>query len=297
MIDDAILSLMMELATLSFVIPVVFIAVWKMRVRDSLVPVFIGMGVYLVFAELFQSVPDMLFLAAKHPLARLLDRNVWLMTLYATVTAVLLQAAGRYVAFRFCIRQEQSVNAAVFFGLGFGFLGCVFDLAISSLQRYSFGVMVNQKQADALLQSVDAATASAYQDMIQELSNVSRMDLILDGVWQMVLFFLQVALAVFFYCAVKKTDTKAEQIRMILVSMGMHALVLYMTVFEKTGITSQLVVVIAGIILTVGVVQTAYRYYKTLSTEVESKESKGDGWKYAEKRFTSQEKDKKDTDL
>lgn len=297
MIDDAILSLMMELATLSCVIPVVFIAVWKMRVRDSLVPVFIGMGVYLVFAELFQSVPDMLFLAAKHPLARLLSDNVWLMTLYTTVTAVLLHAAGRYVAFRFGIRQEQSVNAAVSFGMGFGFLSCVFNLAIPSLQRYSFGVMVNQKQADALLQSLDAATASTYQNMIRELSGVSRMDLILDGVWQLVLFFLQVALAVFFYYAVKKTDTKIEQIRMILVSMGMHALVLYMTVFEKAGITSRLVVVIAGIILTVGMVQAAYRYYKVLSTEVETKESKGDGWKYAGKRFTSQEKEKKDTDL
>lgn len=297
MIDNAVLNLMMELATLSFVIPVVFIAVWKMRVRDSLVPVFIGMGVYLVFAELFQSVPDMVFLAAKHPLARLLSRNVWLLTLYTTLTAVLLQAVGRYVAFRFAIRQEQSVNAAVSFGLGFGFLGCVFDLAIPSLQRYSFGVMVNQKQEHLCLGLVSDSTASAYQDMIRELSNTSRMDLILNGVWQVVILFLQVALAVFFYYAVRKTDTKAERIRMILVSMGMQAFVLYMTVFEKAGITSQLVVVIAGIILTVGVIQTAYRYYKVLSTEVEKKESNRDGWKYAGKRFISQEKDKEDTDL
>lgn len=297
MINDAILNLMMELATLSFVIPVVFIAVWKVRERDSLVPVFIGMGVYLVFGELFQSVPDMLFLAAKNPLANLLSHNVWLLTLYTTVTAVLLQAAGRYVAFRFWFRQEQSVNAAVSFGLGFGFVGCVFDLAIPNLQNYSFGVMVNQKKAENLLGLVNDSTASAYREMIQELSNASRMDLILDGVWQVALFFLQVALAVFFYYAVRKTETKTEQIRMILVSMGMQALVLYMAVFDKAGIASKLAVVISVIILTVGVAQTAYRYYKVLSTKVETKESKGDGWKYAGKRFTSQEKDKKDTDL
>lgn len=297
MIDEAVLNLMMELATLSFVIPVVFIAVWKMRVRDSLVPVFIGMGVYLVFGELFQSVPDMLFLAAKHPLARMLTANVWLLTLYTTLTAVILQAVGRYLAFRFCIRQEQSADAAVSFGLGFGFLACVFDLAIPNLQHYSFGIMLNQKQADVLLQSVDAATASAYQEMIQELSNISRMDLILDGVWQVAILFLQVALAVFFYYALRETDSSVGRIRMILVSMGMHAFVLFITVFEKAGIVPQPVVVIAAIILTVGAVQTAYRYHKTLSTKVESKESNRDGWNYAGKRFTSQDKEKKDTDL
>lgn len=295
MIDEAVLNLMMELATLSFVIPVAFIAVWKMRVRDSLIPVFIGIGVYLVFAELFQSVPDTVFLAAKHPLAHILTQNTWLLTLYTALTAVLLQGIGRYVAFRFFLKPEQSVNAAVSFGLGFGFIECVFSLAIPNLQRYSFGLMVNQKQTDALLQSVNDATASAYRDMIQELSVTSRMDLLLDGVWQCSFLFLQAALAVFFYYAVRKSSTKADRIRMILVSMGIQALILYLDAFVKAGIVPQFVVVIAAIMVTVGVVQAAYRYYKTLSAEAESKETKQDGWNYAGKRYVS--KEKKDTDL
>lgn len=298
MIEDGILNLMMELATLSFVIPVAFIAVWKMRVRDRLVPVFIGMGAYLVFGELFQSVPDTLFLAVRHPLSQLLVRNVWLLTLYTALTVAFLQGMGRYLSFRFVIREKDSVNAAVSFGLGFGFMQCIFSLAIPNLQRYSFGLMVHQKQGKALLQSVDASTAAAYQDMIRELSATSRMDLLLDGVWQCVFLFLQAALAVFFYYAVRKTKTKAEQIRMILVSMGIQALVLYLDVFAKAGIVPRIVVVGSAAILTVGMVQTAYRYYKKISTDVESKENQQDGWKYANKRFVGKEKKKpEDTDL
>ncbi len=298
MIEEAILNLMMEMATLSFVIPVVFIAVWKMRVRDRLVPVFIGMGAYLVFGELFRSVPDTLFLAVHHPLSQLLSKNVWLLTLYTALTVSLLHGISRYLSFRFIMKEKDSVNAAVSFGLGFGCMECIFSLAIPNLQRYSFGLMVHQKQAETLLQSVDASTAATYQDLIRELSATSRMDLLLDGVWQCAFLFLQAALAVFFYYAVRKTETKAEQTRMILVSMGLQALVLYLDAFAKAGIVPQIVVVGSAVILTVGMVQTAYRYYKKMSTDVETEETRQNGWKYANKRFTGREKEKpEDTDL
>lgn len=298
MIDDAILNLMMELATLSFVIPVVFIAVWKMRMRDRLTPVFIGLGAYLVFGELFRSVPDTLFLAVRHPLSQLLAKNIWLFTLYTALTVPLLQGIGRYLSFRFGLKETDTVNAAVSFGLGFGCMECIFSLAIPNLQRYSFGLMLHQKQADTLLQSVDASTAETYRGMIQELSAISRMDLILDGVWQCALLFLQAALAVFFYYALHNTATKAERNRMFLVSMGMQALVLFLDVFAKAGVVPRIVVAGSAVILTVGMVQTAYRYYKKLSTAVELKEKQQDGWKYANKRFTGREKDTpKDTDL
>ena len=41
MIDSSIMNLMMELATFSFIVPLVLIIVWKLRTRKSLIPVFI----------------------------------------------------------------------------------------------------------------------------------------------------------------------------------------------------------------------------------------------------------------
>ncbi len=84
---------------------------------------------------------------------------------------------------------------------------------------------------------------------------------------------------------------------MILVSMGMQALILYLDVFAKAGIVPRLVIVIAAILIIVGLVQAAYRYYKTLSTKVETKKKDQDGWNYAGRRYVSKEKENKDTDL
>lgn len=47
MIDSSIMNLMMELATFSFIVPLVLIIVWKLRTRKSLIPVFIGAGIFL----------------------------------------------------------------------------------------------------------------------------------------------------------------------------------------------------------------------------------------------------------
>ena len=47
MIDSSIMNLMMELATFSFIVPLVLIIVWKLRTRKSLIPVFVGAGIFL----------------------------------------------------------------------------------------------------------------------------------------------------------------------------------------------------------------------------------------------------------
>ena len=56
MIDSSIMNLMMELATFSFIVPLVLIIVWKLRTRKSLIPVFIGAGIFFVFAYVLEAI-------------------------------------------------------------------------------------------------------------------------------------------------------------------------------------------------------------------------------------------------
>lgn len=294
MIENAVLNLMMELITLSFVIPVVFIAVWKMRVRESLIPVGIGLGAYLIFAEVFRSVPDFLFLVAIRPLAHQINQNIGLFTLYTALAAVLLQGLARYVVFRFFIKEEQSVNAAVSFGLGFGCMECIISLGIDNLRNYSFAQMINNQQTGELLQSVDASTAASYRKIIQDLTSLNRLELLLDGADQFLFFFLQAALAVLVYYAVHQ----AKQKRMIWGSMGLQGMILLLDVLPQMGIVPRGIVVLSRIILTVGIARNAYHYYKDLSAKAEKTKESGsrDGWNYANKRYVSKDS-KENTDL
>lgn len=294
MISSSILNLMMELITLSFVVPIAFIAVWKMRTRESLVPVLVGAGVYLVFAELFQSVPDTLIIGMQHPLADQINHNVWSLTLYTAVTAALLQGLGRYITFRYFLNKSDSPGVSVSFGLGFGCVECITALGLTNFRNYSFAQLINQKQTDALLQSVDTQTAESYRSLIRELTSMDRMELLLSGIQQFTYLFLQAALAVLVFYAVHK----AVKSRFLWVSMGLQALVVFLDAFAEAGVVPKFIVVLCMIILTAGVAQNAYRLYKSISTQVKPEDTNQDGWKYAKKRYIPKEETKqKDTDL
>lgn len=70
MIQTAVLNFLLEIAVISFIFPVVFVLVWKMRHHKSFRPVFIGMGAYFVFSQLFTSIPYMILIQAGHPIGK-----------------------------------------------------------------------------------------------------------------------------------------------------------------------------------------------------------------------------------
>ena len=282
MISDSVMNLMMELITLSFVIPVVLIAVWKMRSRASLVPVLAGAGVYLVFVVILKSVPDMLFL-------NLVNQNIWLKTLYTALTTALLGGIGTYLLFRYFPGKYQGRESAISYGLGYACLDCMMVLGIQNIQNYAFAQMINRKQIDALLESVssDQAMVESYQALVATLKNTDRMELILSGTRQLILLFLQAALAVLIFYAVRK----AGQIRYLGIAMAMQALILFLSAFYETALIPRLVVLLCMLILSVGVIQLAYRLYQSLSKQQETVAGNRAGWDFAGKKLSADQKE------
>lgn len=282
MISDSVMNLMMELITLSFVIPVVLIAVWKMRIRASLVPTLAGAGVYLVFVLILKSVPDMLFL-------RLFGQNIWLQTLYTALITALLGGIGTYLAFRCFLLKYQGRETAVSYGLGYACLDCIIVLGIHNIQNYAFAQMINRKQIDALLESVssDQKAVASYQNLVETLKNMDRMEMILAGTQQLIFLFLQAALAVLIFYAVRK----AGQIRYLWIAMTTQALEIFLTAFYKTALIPRLVILLCMLILTVGVIQLAFRLYQSFPKQEEAVAGSSAGWDFAGKKLNADQKE------
>ena len=83
MIDSSIMNLMMELATFSFIVPLVLIIVWKLRTRKSLIPVFVGAGIFFVFAYVLEAIPHTFFLRINSPVSTFLKRDDTLLSEYS----------------------------------------------------------------------------------------------------------------------------------------------------------------------------------------------------------------------
>ena len=109
MISSGMVNLIMQMAVLGFVIPFVFILAWKVRTKKSIVPSFVGMGVFLLFTFCFESVPNMIFLHTKNPISEFITGNAIAYALYVSLMAAVFEEAGRFVAFKFFLTKQQTI--------------------------------------------------------------------------------------------------------------------------------------------------------------------------------------------
>ena len=146
MIDSSIMNLMMELATFSFIVPLVLIIVWKLRTRKSLIPVFIGAGIFFVFAYVLEAIPHTFFLRINSPVSTFLTGNPWAYALYGGIMAALFEETGRYIAFRIFLKNHAERETAVSYGLGHGGIECIIVLGLGHLQNYTYCQLINNGQ-------------------------------------------------------------------------------------------------------------------------------------------------------
>ena len=286
MIDSSIMNLMMELATFSFIVPLVLIIVWKLRTRKSLIPVFIGAGIFFVFAYVLEAIPHTFFLRINSPVSTFLTGNPWAYALYGGIMAALFEETGRYIAFRIFLKNQTERETAVSYGLGHGGIECIIVLGLGHLQNYTYCQLINNGQMDKLIDKMagnDTAIAS-YQSIVDSLSKMNVYTLMLGGLERVAALFLQIALSVLVFYAVRKAD----KIKYLWIAMGIHALVDFIAAFYRAGIVPLLVVELCIVLLTAGACKLAYQLYQSLPASAVQKKNTTE-WAYAKQSY------KKDT--
>ena len=111
---------MLLAALFSVLLPVVLLIVWKKTTRAKLLPFFIGMLVFLVFAVVLE---QLLFLplVQRNPLiAEFLTTNVIGSAIFYAVTAGIFEETGRYLAFKTVLRKRVGKETGVTYGIGHG---------------------------------------------------------------------------------------------------------------------------------------------------------------------------------
>lgn len=282
MVDGSMMNLMMEMATFGFIIPLVLIIVWKLRERKSLLPVFVGAGVFFVFAYILEAVPHTFFLRIQSPVSEFLNGNAWAYALYGGVMAALFEETGRFLAFKYILKKYTERETAVSYGLGHGGIECIIILGLGHLQNFTYSQLINNGEMDTILKSMsdNPAAVKTYQSVIDSLTNMKLPDIMWGGVERLFVLFLQVALSVLVFYAVRE----AGQIRFLWIAMAVHVLVDFIPAFYRAGIVPLFVVELCIIIISVGACKLAYQIYQKIP-ESASGHTKKSNWEYAKARY------------
>lgn len=77
MVSNSVLTALIEVAALSFIIPIALVILWKLRYKTSIVPSLLGILVFIIFGIVLKSVPNVLITVAGGPMLRLVQENIW----------------------------------------------------------------------------------------------------------------------------------------------------------------------------------------------------------------------------
>lgn len=285
MVDASVINVMMETAILSFVVPVVLLAVWKMRTRKSIIPALVGAAVFLVFVKGLESIPHAFFIMTDNPISRVIRGNHWIYAIYGGLMAGLFEEMGRFITFRYLLNKHTCPETAITYGLGHGGIECMLVMGVANLQYFMYAQLINGNKIQEVIQSYqgDENAVRSLNALVEEISNMQVSTFIWGGIERLAAIFLQIALSILVFYAVREKNKK----HFLWIAMGLHALVDFVAGFYQAGALSLEVTELTIILFTVIIVFFAYRIYQQFTVEEVKTETSSAGWEYAGQKYRS----------
>lgn len=199
---ESVTGLIVE-AVLMMLIPVALLVAWKIRTREKLLPVFVGAGIWFVFAILLKIAPAYFLLQADNPAANTVKNNVWLSYLTAGVLAGVFEETGRFIAFRFLLKKQTHRRASVSYGIGHG----GFESAYTGFQLGSVAVLlilINSGLGDLITGGADEATLSLLASQLEPYMNLDFGTCMLGAFERVPAIALHISLSVLVFAAVRE---------------------------------------------------------------------------------------------
>lgn len=149
MVSTASLAAILFSLLVSILLPlglVVVLWIWK---RISLWSVVVGALVFLVF-QLLTRIP-LLNALSTQPWFRQMAENPLLIGLFLSLTAGLFEEIGRWLAFRFVLKDRRQIKNGVAYGVGHGGFESVVLVGLTYINNLVYANLINSGQFETLI--------------------------------------------------------------------------------------------------------------------------------------------------
>jgi len=162
MVSVASMVCMAISAIIGFGLPIGLFLGLRKRLRLQVVPMLVGVAVFIVFAEILE---QLLHLIVLHPQAdgtiALRDNNPALYVLYGIFAAGVFEETGRLIGFTLLKRRYQGVRTAVAYGIGHGGIEAILLLGVSMIADIGLSATLNADPNGQVANLLPQATISA----------------------------------------------------------------------------------------------------------------------------------------
>lgn len=198
----AIISMALTLIC-SVAIPIgLFVYLWRKRGCDAK-PFFVGVVIMFVFAFILEQIGHGVILSS--PFGGVLQDNIWLYALYGGIMAALFEESGRWIAFKFFLKNNMNhKDNALMYGAGHGGIEVLYVLLLSMMGNLFMAYMMNSGSIAGMTEGMTAENIAQLEESLRVLSETSPLVYIAAVAERVAAVVLQMSLSVLVWFSVKE---------------------------------------------------------------------------------------------
>ncbi|GAC91470.1 hypothetical protein KN10_1906 [Anoxybacillus flavithermus NBRC 109594] len=175
----------------------------------------VGLLIFILFSQVFEKILHFLVIDPSGTSLKGTN-NVWAFVAYGALAAGIFEEIGRYVGFRFMLKNNRTYGDGLSFGLGHGGIEAVLIGAFSAVNMMVISHLVQTGDFEQVASSLPATQA----DMIQSMLNQSDWMYVLGGIERIFAIAIHVALSLLVLYGVRN-----GQFRYVVYAILIHALI------------------------------------------------------------------------
>lgn len=256
--DEAIAGLIVQ-GLLMIIIPVVLVIIWKIKTKESIIPLIVGAVTWLLFAIILKLASAYLLLYADNPAAKTISGNVWYTSILAGVLAGVFEETGRFLAYKFVLKQYTHRRSSITYGIGHGGFESVY-VGFQIFMFAAMGIMINNGMGDMLINGADEAQLAVAVGQLQQQSQLTIGECLLGVFERIPAIVAHISFSIFVFAAVREK----KYFYLYPLAIVLHALVDFSTGFYTSGLVSAPALELIMAVYAAALAFFASRIYKKL---------------------------------
>lgn len=186
---------------LAMAFPIILGAWYKNKSDYAIKALLVGAGVFLVF-QLLTRIPLLQYLQTLPQVRQFSQEAFFLYALLLSLSAGLFEEIGRWLGFRFLLRDKLEYKNGIAFGIGHGGLESVVIVGFSAINNLVYSFLINTGRFD---ETVRGAVPEAAADQIVEvLTTTSPATFFAGGIERFLTIIIHIALSLIVMYSVKR---------------------------------------------------------------------------------------------
>ncbi len=200
MVSTSALIAMLFTLTLSIILPLGLVFYYYKKERISMKAVLVGAAVFIIF-QILTRIPLLQYLSAQAWYSELMS-NMIFASLFLSLTTGLFEETGRYIGFKYFLKDHLEWKNGVAYGLGHGGIEAIGLVGLSYVNNLVLSIMIN---AGTFEQTLNASLGSAAAVAIKaQLINTAPLLFAVGGIERVFTLLIQIALSLIVLYGVMK---------------------------------------------------------------------------------------------